>query len=95
MYEAPEAVRLGRFRMEKSKFFIKMIKIQFNKEKSKVFCSKTIENLHKKFANFLNIMYNIYKRKRMERFTETGELQSQIKGGFPRWKNVYSKLYRP
>lgn len=22
---------------------------------------KTIENLHKKFANFLNIMYNIYK----------------------------------
>ena len=47
-----------------------------------------IENLHKKFANFLNIMYNIYKRNRMERFTGTGELQSRVKEDFQ-----YGKTY--
>ena len=64
------------------------MKIQFKRKKTGDFCSKIIENLHKKFANFLNIMYNIYKRKRMERFKGTGELQSQVKEGFR-----YGKTY--
>lgn len=63
---------------------IKMDKIKISAD----FLGKNIEKLHKKFANFLNIMYNIYKRKRMERFTGTGELQSRVKEGF-----LYGKTY--
>lgn len=51
-----------------------------------------VENLHKKFAKSVYIMYNIYKEDRREDLREKGGLPDDWKRRIPIWKNEYLRF---